>query len=147
MAVAKEALKHILGEIPFTAELYYLVRQNGRPIQSRFSLKHLQTAMPELVEQATELRRTAKLGKKVAMFSTLHYWIEHAALLGLALAAQGHQVSFGFLPYAEWQSQINKFDLRRQNAYAKRVLSMASPLIDSTSLLSIRTSSPRSKVI
>ncbi len=48
----------------------------------------------------------------------LHYWIEHAALLGLALAAQGHKVTLGYLPYADWQKPINRFDLRRQNVYA-----------------------------
>ncbi len=32
MAVpGKEAIKNILGQIPFTAELYWLVRQRGRP--------------------------------------------------------------------------------------------------------------------
>jgi hypothetical protein len=114
--VAKEALKRFLGEIPFTAELYYLLRQGGKPIQSRFTLRHLQTALPEMTAQAAVLRQGAAEGKKIAMFATLHYWIEHAALVGTALAAQGHKISLGFLPYSEWQIPINNFDLRRQNA-------------------------------
>ena len=137
-AMGKEAIKSLLGQIPFTAELYWLVRQGGNSIQSHFTLKHLQAAMPELVEEATMLRLTAPVGRKVFIFATLHYWIEHAALLGMALAAQGHQVTLGFLPYAEWQSPINRFDLRRQNLYAQKVLDQAAPVMKSVSFLSLK---------
>lgn len=131
----KDAVKQILGQIPFTAELYWLVRQRNKPITSRFSLKHLQAALPGITAQAARLRQSAPPGKKVFLFATLHYWIEHAALLGLALSAQGHQVTLGFLPYAEWQKPVNRFDLRRQNIYARKVLAGAAPLMDSVSLL------------
>ncbi|MBE0699598.1 MAG: hypothetical protein IH586_21955, partial [Anaerolineaceae bacterium] len=93
----------------------------------------------ELVQQAETLRQTAAPGRKVFIFATLHYWIEHAALLGVALAAQGHKVTLGFLPYAEWQSPINRFDLRRQNVYASKVLSLASPVMDTVSFLTSRS--------
>ena len=80
----KEAIKNLLGQIPFTAELYWLFRQRGKPIQSRFSLKHLQAALPEMVAQANQFREKAPAGKKIFIFSTLHYWIEHTALLAAA---------------------------------------------------------------
>ncbi|HEY9075509.1 MAG TPA: hypothetical protein VIO61_03125 [Anaerolineaceae bacterium] len=134
----KEIVKQLLGEIPFTAELYWLLRQRGKPIASRFSLRHLQQEMPALVEQAKSLKASAPNGKRIFIFATLHYWIEHAALLGIALASQGHRVTLGYLPYAEWQTPINRFDLRRQNAYARKVLEQASPLLDSISFLNIR---------
>ncbi|GAP13772.1 capsule polysaccharide biosynthesis protein [Longilinea arvoryzae] len=137
-AVAKDTIKKFLGEIPFTAELYWLVRQRGRPIQSRFSLKHLQDELPGMVAQAQELAKTAPTGRKVFIFATLHYWIEHAALLAVSLAAQGHDVTLAYLPYAEWQKEINRFDLRRQNAYARKVLSLAEPLIKVVSFVSAR---------
>jgi hypothetical protein len=136
----KQVIKQFLGQIPFTAELYWLLRQGGKPIQTRFTLKHLQTELPELLAQATELRKQAAPGKKVFLFATLHYWIEHAALLGISLAAQGHNVTLGYLPYAEWREQINRFDLRRQNAYARKVLSGAGPLVETVSFLSARPS-------
>ncbi len=138
-AAGKEVVKNLLGQIPFTAELYWLLRQNGRPIQTRFSLKHLQAELPEMVVQATELRRTAAPGKKVFVFATLHYWIEHTTLLSVAMAAQGHQVTLGYLPYAEWREPINRFDLRRQNVYARKVLEQARPLIEPVSFLGVRT--------
>jgi hypothetical protein len=43
-----------------------------------------------------------------------------------------------FLPYASWDKPIAKFDLRRQNLYARQVLSAASPLIQIQSLLDVR---------
>ncbi|MDZ4159110.1 MAG: hypothetical protein U1B80_04890, partial [Anaerolineaceae bacterium] len=53
----KESIKNILGQIPLTAELYWLVRQRGKPIHSRFSLKNLHAAIPEMVLQANALRK------------------------------------------------------------------------------------------
>jgi hypothetical protein len=135
---SKQVIKNILGQIPFTAELYWLVRQRGNPIQSRFSLRHLQNAMPNLVQEADSFRKDRKSGKNIFIFSTLHYWIEHTALLGIALAAQGHKVTLGYLPYAEWQAPINRFDLRRQNAYAGRVLGQAASLLNPVSFLNVR---------
>lgn len=131
----KQAVKELLGQIPFTVELYWLLRQGGKPLHSHFSLKHLQEALPELMVEANSIRQNYPVGKKVFIFATLHYWIEHSTLLGIALAAQGHQVTLGFMPYSDWQQPINRFDLRRQNVYAKKVLKEASPLIDSVSFL------------
>ncbi len=135
----KQVVKQLLGEVPFTAELYWLLRQRGRPLQSRFSLRHLQAELPGMVSQAEALRKDNLGGRKVFIFATLHYWIEHAALLGTALSAQGHKVTLGYLPYAEWQTPINRFDLRRQNAYASKVLSQASSLFESVSFLTTRS--------
>jgi hypothetical protein len=136
----RDSIKNVLGQIPFTAELYWLVRQRGKPLQSRFSLKHLQAAMPELTAQAAVLRQQAQPGRNIFIFATLHYWIEHAALLSLTLAAQGHHVTLGFLPYAEWQSPINRFDLRRQNVYARKVLEQMEPLVNVVPFLNIKQS-------
>ncbi|MEN4013011.1 MAG: hypothetical protein AB1453_05215 [Chloroflexota bacterium] len=134
----KDTIKRILGNIPFTAELYWLVRQRGKPLRSRFSLRNLQSELPEMTRQAAELQRGASGGKKIFIFATLHYWIEHAALVGMALAAQGHKITLGYLPYADWQNEINRFDLRRQNAYARKVLDEARPLMESISFVSQR---------
>lgn len=141
----KQAMKEILGEIPLTAEFYWLIRQRGKPI-SRFSLKRLQTALPELREQAAASGNPLNTGKKIFIFATLHYWVEHATILGLALAGQGHRVSLGFLPYGDWQKEISRFDLRRQNLYARRVLNLAEPLVKPISMLNARdTGMPLSK--
>lgn len=136
---AKEKVKEILGEIPFTAELYWLIRQGGKSLKSRFSLKNFEAALPSLYAEASELRQAAKNGRQVFIFATLHYWIEHAALIGMALAARGERVTLGFLPYDNWQTPINRFDLRRQNAYARGVLKGAAPLMETVSFMNVRT--------
>ncbi|HVN56310.1 MAG TPA: hypothetical protein VMT46_18420 [Anaerolineaceae bacterium] len=133
----KDTLKEILGEIPLTAELYWLMRQRGKPI-SRFSLKHLQEHLPLIMAEAAPYAKTAPVGKRIFIFASLHYWIEHAALLGIALAGQGHKVTLGYLPFGEWQKPISRFDLRRQNAYARRILSGAEPLIEVAPMLETR---------
>ncbi len=137
--VGKEAIKKFFGNIPYTAELYWLFRQQGKPI-NRFSLKNLEKNLPGLIAETAELKKTAPKGKKVFIFATLHYWIEHTTLLSFALSAQGHDVTLGYLPFCEWRYPINRFDLRRQNAYAKNIFRKTAPLINTVSFLSRRAS-------
>lgn len=133
----KETIKNILGQIPFTAELYWLVRQRGGPLHSRFSLRGLQAELPGIIADVNAIKQDGTGKKKVFMFASLHYWIEHTALVGLSLAAQGHQVSLGYLPYSEWNKPINRFDLRRQNSYAHKVLKQAEPLMQIVPFLNL----------
>jgi len=139
-STGKTLIKKILGQIPFSAELYWLVRQQGKQLNSRFSLKRLNSELPGMLDQARMISQSATPGKNIFIFGTLHYWIEHVTLLGVALAALGHRVTVGFLPYSDWQKSITRFDLLRQNVYAKKVLSQAEPFIDIVSLLETRTS-------
>jgi hypothetical protein len=135
---AKNILKTVLGQVPLTAELYWLMRGSDKTLNSRFSLKKLDQHMAELVEQASALKTAAKAGgKKIFIFSTLHYWIEHAAVMGMALAGLGHDVTLGYLPYQDWQNPINPFDLRRQNLYAEDILGKAKAVINVVSFLSL----------
>lgn len=128
---AKNLVKNIIGQVPFTAELYWLIRQRGKSLNSRFSLSKLDDNLADLVSQVEALRcQKPQLGKKIFIFATLHYWIEHAALTALSLSAMGYNVTLGFLPYHDWQNEINKFDLRRQNLYAEKVLGKAAKVIN-----------------
>jgi len=134
---SKDIIKEVLGQIPFSAELYWLMRQRNKPFNSHFSLKSLSTEIPDLLSDVKKYQAKAPEGKRVFIFTSLHYWIEHAALMGLALAAQGNKVTFAYLPYAEWQEPINKFDLRRQEIYAAKVLNQLEPVIQIKSLMKV----------
>ncbi|HBX71166.1 MAG TPA: hypothetical protein DEH25_17770, partial [Chloroflexi bacterium] len=114
-------LKQTLGSIPYTAELYWLLRQTGKPPVGGYSLKALQAALPAWVAQA---QATQKLptGKKVFIFAMLPYWVEQTSLVALALAALGHEVTLAYLPYAHWKKSVERFDSRRQNLYMREVL-------------------------
>lgn len=137
----KSTLKKFLGNIPLTAELYWLVRRNPNGVNTRFALRRLQEVMPELVSEAKAARKTAKFaGKKVFVFAAIHYWIEQATVTALGLVADNNDVTLGYYPYADWHQDQNKFDLRRQNLYTQKVLQAASPLIKTVSFLSNRAS-------
>lgn len=133
--MSKAGVKRVLGEIPFSAELYWQLRQNGKPLSKSFSLRRTEKWLPQWRAEADAAARRSPAGKRVLIFATLRYWIEHGVLLGLALAGQGHQVSLAYLPYANWRKPINRFDLRRHNAYSKKVLEPAAPLLKTISLL------------
>ena len=140
--INKSALKGILGELPFTAEVYWQLRQRGKPVTKSFSLRRVERSMPEWCAQARSaaenMRQKPQPRRRVMVFSTLRYWVEHAALLSVALAGLGHEVTLLFLPYANWQKSIGRFDLRRHNVYAKSVLGQAAPLVQAVSLLDVK---------
>lgn len=137
---AVDRFKNILGEIPYTAELYWMLRSPNKPIRSRFTLTNLQKHLPHLIAEVAPRAETAPKGKKVLLFASLHYWIEQTALLGMTLAGQGYEVHLAYLPYFDWQKPINRFDLRRQDIYTHSVLEPARDFLHPVSLLAYKNS-------
>ncbi len=146
MALNKQTIKQILGELPYTAELYWQFRQGGKPLNKSFSLRRTEQRLPLWKAQAQAARAAAlqRMGqafdslpyiepRKVLIFTTLRYWIEHGVLLGMAAAGLGHQVTLAYLPYGNWRVRGNRFDQRRHNAYAQKVLQQAAPLLQTVS--------------
>ena len=126
-------LKEFIGKIPYTADLYDSIRKD-RP-RTRYNLEQLQTTLPSAVAQARPYAEKAPKGKKLLLFATLHYWVEQAAIIGLALRAMGHDVTVAYLPYGDWRKDVNSFDLRRQDLYTQRVLKPLTGLVNTASLL------------
>lgn len=140
-ANTKDTIKRLLGYLPMTAEMYYMLRQQvNKPLETHFSLSQLEKNLPKMVDEVEQLDGRLKVDspKNILIFASLHYWIEHAAIMGLVLAAQGHDVTIGYLPYADWQTDVNAFDLRQQNTYTKQVLSLAEPWLKNVSFLKIQ---------
>ena len=137
----KTSLKSILGTIPYTADLYDSLRKS-RP-RTRYNLEQLAAHLPVAAEQVRPFAEKAPKGKKLLLFATLHYWVEQAAMIGLALRGLGHDVMVAYLPYSDWRKELNPFDLRRQDLYTKRVLSSMDGLVKSVSLLDPSTGSGR----
>ncbi len=130
------SIKQLLGQIPYTADLYDALRP-VRP-KTRYNLEQLKVALPDAVEQVHPYIGQAHSGKKLLLFATLHYWVEQAAMVGLALRGFGQDVSVAYLPYGDWRKEINSFDLRRQDLYTKRVLKPLAGLVRTVSLLDIK---------
>lgn len=133
----KTLVKNLLGELPFTAELYWLVRHRDKKIHSRFSLEALSARLPEMVAQVKPHAKSTAHGKKIFIFASLHSWIDHTSLTGLALRGLGHEVTLGYLPYSDFLKPVARFDLRRHDLYAKHVLQGLAPLVKAVSFLDV----------
>ena len=130
-------IKKLLGELPFTAEVYWLIRHRDKKIRSRFNLEALLSHLPEMVAQVTPYAESAPHGKKIFLFASLHFWISHAAVTGLVLRGLGHDVTLGYLPYSDFAKPISRFDLRRQDLYARHVLQGLSSLLETVSFVDL----------
>jgi hypothetical protein len=144
--IDKRAVKKVLGKLPFTAEMYWRFVQQGKPLAKNFSLRKLERSLPDWRAQAMAAQASRQAddpGRRILVFATLRYWIEHATLLSTALAGLGHQVTLAYLPYANWRRPYQLFDIRRQNVYARHVLQHADPLFQTLSLLDVRLAAGR----
>ncbi|MEE8481791.1 MAG: hypothetical protein V3S12_00430, partial [Acidiferrobacterales bacterium] len=122
-------IKKVLGEIPLVAELDWALRGKGEPVGG-YKLEELKNALPGWCDAVKLSPLRHKTGQRVLIFATLHYWMSHAALSGLALAGMGHEVTLGYYPYSNWQKPVSRFDLRRRELYAKDIFTPAKGLID-----------------
>ncbi len=131
--ISKRGMKNVLGELPLTAEAYWLLRQRGRPVNRAFNLGRTLKHLPAWRETAAEAAKSAPGGKSILLFTTLRYWIEHAALLGMGLSGLGHRVTLAYFPYNNWRKPMNRFDQRRQDLYARSVLEQTEPVMQTVS--------------
>jgi hypothetical protein len=131
----RDAVKEILGRLPLTAEAYQWLRQ-GR-FTSCFSLQKLSENLPGLLEQLAAIP-VVKTGKKILIFTTIHYWIDEGVQIGLALAGLGNSVTIGYLPHSNWKIPITRFDLRRHNLYARGIMKRLTPWLKPVSWLDLR---------
>ncbi|MBI5951997.1 MAG: hypothetical protein HY865_10090 [Chloroflexi bacterium] len=133
-------LRDLLGDLPFTAEIDWMLRSKNRPRKDHYNLARLQKSLPEAVEAVKPYAAKAPKGKKVLFFATLHYWVEQSAYLGLVLAGLGHDVTLLTLPYSEWHKQKDKFTQRQRVLHTKDALAALSPLIKHVSMFDVQRS-------
>jgi hypothetical protein len=140
---SKTSVKELLGELPLTAELYWLMRNRGRKAFTRFNIDRLKTSLPQMLTDVKRHAGSGPTGKKVFIFASLHFWVEHTAITALALRGLGCDVALGYLPYSDFAKPVNKFDLRRNNLYAHDILKQAEPLLKIVPVLDLE---PASKI-
>ncbi|HRQ23434.1 MAG TPA: hypothetical protein PLF42_08430, partial [Anaerolineales bacterium] len=136
-------LRELLGDLPLTAEIDWLLRSKNRARKDHYNLSRLQTSLPAAVEAVKPFAKNAPRGKKVLFFSTLHYWIEQSAFLSLALAGLGHDVTLLTLPYSEWHKVKDKFTQRQRILHTKDALASLTALVKHVSMLDPSTGSGR----
>ena len=138
MPSSKQILKQLLGELLFTVEMYWLLRHRNKPMRSHYNLERLRSMLTAACEQTRPYLGKAPKGKRVFIFSTLHYWIEQTTLTSLVLAGMGHPVTMMYLPYSNFKRPLDSFDRRRQNIYTREVLAPTESIFDSLSMLDAR---------
>ena len=134
----KISLRNFLGELPLAAELDYALRQKNRARKDHYNLARLQKSLPDAVAQAKPFIEKAALGKKILFFATLHYWIEQAAHISLALAGLGHNVTLLTLPYSEWHKEIDKLTQKQRRLHTRDALASLAPYVQHASLLDLK---------
>jgi hypothetical protein len=142
MMAGRTPLHHLVASSPLAMEAYWLFNPRGRRFSGHYNVERLHAALPPAVAEARPFTAAAPRGRNIFIFATLHYWIEQAAFLGLALAGLGHRVTLGYIPYASWQKEIPLFDLRRQGLRTRDLLRPAAPLMNAVNLLDQRPGAP-----
>lgn len=138
MPLSKHEIKEVLGKIPFLPQFTWLVIGKQKPLSKKFSLESLKSQIPQWKREAKQVFAWMESGNKprrIVLVSAYKLWLQHSALLSVALACLGNNVHLVFLPYTNWRKKMNLFDLQIQNAYAKKVLNHLRPLVKIDSLL------------
>lgn len=136
-----KTLRNFLGELPLAAELDYALRQKSRARKDHFNLHRLEKSLPALAKVAAPFAQDAPRGKKILFFATLHYWIEQSAVVSLALAGLGHNVTLLTLPYSEWHKKMDKMTQRQRALHTRDALAALAPLVEHASFLDLRPAS------
>jgi len=100
--VNKSTLKKLFGEIPFSAELYWAIKQRSNPVFSRYSLQHLNEHLPEICEVFSQHKQPEKKGVQIFTLGVMHLWMDIVTLISLALSSRGFAVTMGYYPYMDW---------------------------------------------
>src|SRR5258708_276710 len=137
----KALLRNFVGELPLAAELDWALRQKNRVRNDHFSLERLKRSLPEAVKVAESFAGSAKPGRKILFFATLHYWIDQSAYISLALAGLGHKVTLMTLPYSEWHKRMDNFTQRQRILHTRDALKPIESLVKHVSLLELKPDS------
>jgi len=139
MPLSKRAVKEVLGKVPFLPQFYWRVFCSQKPLSKKFSLESLKSQIPEWKREVEHIfaQKHFEMDKprRIVLVSAYRLWLQHSALLSIALACLGNDVHLVFLPYTNWRKKINLFDLQIQNAYAKQVFGRLAPFVRVHSLL------------
>jgi hypothetical protein len=128
--------REVFGYLPYSAELGWKFRYSGKQI-GRYNLERLRAAIPDAWADASIYAEKTAPGKHICLIATIHYWIEYCAVLGLALAGQGHRIDLGYYPFDDYRKSIGRLDRRLHSLYTRVVLDPAKSLLRSQDLIDV----------
>jgi len=136
--LGKASLKRLVDNLPMSMDAIGLLRSKPRIFTKRYNLDKLREVLPQACEQVRPFVGAAREGKRVLIFATLHYWIRHSTILGLALAGLGHKVTLLYLPLPDWRRRFNLLEINRQSSYSQDMLKPAESFIELVNLLRVQ---------
>jgi hypothetical protein len=132
----KTAAYGVFGYLPFSTELIWRYRYSRGRI-GRYNLEQMRAVLPTACTEASASAQKASPGKRICLIASMHYWIEYCTILGLALTGQGHQVSLGYYPYADYRLTTSRFYRRLQTYYTRQALEPTKTFMRSQALTSV----------
>jgi hypothetical protein len=131
----KRQLKEVIGQIRPPRGISRLLFNPKRILPYGMpTLEEKGSAFLRIVETANQI---AGQGKKIFLFGAQYYWTEYCTVLGLALAAMGHCITVGYLPFSKVLENSTQLDIRRYDLYTSDVLGRLQPQLDSVSLIDL----------
>ncbi len=131
----RHAIEDLIASQPFALEAYWLFAPERKRWRDHFKLEALKKHLPAMLATVQRQRKTG--GKRVFIFATLHYWVEQAAVLALALTALGHEVTLAYLPYSDWRKPRRAFQIARRRLYARDVFRPLAGTVQVVDLLDV----------
>ncbi len=117
---ARDQIRDLIASQPFAMEAYWLFAPERKRWRDHYKLETLRRILPQAVQEMPTQPDSG--GKRVFIFATLHYWIEQAAVIALALTALGHEVELAWLPYSDWRKPLSRFRYARRRLYTRDAL-------------------------
>ncbi len=133
-------LKGFLGRLPWTAEAYQHWMVDGNPPAGGYDLGRVAGRLPgwiKAVQSLPEGSEQPRPARRILLVGSLQWWVEHLIAMALLLTADGHRVDLAYVPYRRWIDPVDRFDLRRQQAYLRRMLHPLAETIGLTDLTAI----------
>ncbi len=96
---------------------------------TRFNLDKLNSVLPGMMSDVKQSVQVSPEGKSIFLFASMHIWINHIVVTGLALHGWGHKVTIGYLPYGDFAKPLPDADLHHNYVYARAILRKAEPLL------------------
>jgi len=135
--LGKASLKRLVDNLPMSMNAIGLLRSKSRIVTKRYNLDKLHEVLLQACEQVRPFVEASREGKRVLIFATLHYWIMHSTILGLALAGLGHKVTLLYLPLPDWRRRFGLLEINRQSSYSQDILKPAESFIEIVNLLRV----------
>ena len=129
--MAPSLLKRILGEIPLSAEAMETIRPSSSELEGCFRLDRLEGSLPGWIK-AVEQYKPKIEGipvKNVLIVANLSWWFEYCVSLALLLSGLGNKVELVYLPFRNWFEPVDKFNLRRQRVYLRKILKQLNKIV------------------